>query len=190
MWRNVAKWSLLAISGILTAFLGYLLIINADSTPPTHSMTKATIEQADAKISGFNFTQSKGDEIEWEIQAKQARLFEAEKRAFLNEVEVTLYGKKGKELTVSGDEGTFHMKTKHFALANKTDVLVVETAAGYTIFTNHLEWANDKKEISTDDPVRIVGHGVEVTGRGMIGKLGSEEFEVLQDVRVALFPAS
>jgi len=190
MWRDLAKWGLLAISGVLTAFLGYLLVVNADSTPPTQSMTPAALEQADAKISQFNFTQSKGDAIEWEIQAKQARLFESEKRAFLNEVDVTLYGEKGKEVTVSGDEGTFYMKTKHFALANKTGALVVETAAGYTIFTNHLEWANDKKEISTDDPVRIVGHGVEVTGRGMIGKLGSEEFEVLQDVRVALIPAS
>lgn len=178
------------MSGILSAFLGYLLIVNAESTSPGGPMTSNAIEQADARISGFNFTQSTGDEVEWEIQAKQARLFEDEKRALLNEVDVTLYGKKGKELTVSGEEGTFHTKSKHFVLANRTSPLVVETAGGYTIYTQHLEWANDTKEISTDDPVRIVGHGVEVTGRGMIGKLGSEEFEVLQDVRVALLPAS
>jgi len=190
MWRNVAKWSLLAMSGLLTAFLAYLLIVNANYTSPAKSMPSNAIEQADAKISGFNFTQSKGDTVEWEIQAKQARLFEGEKRALLNEVDVTLYGKRGKELTVSGEEGTFHTKSKHFVLANRTNPLVVETAGGYTIYTQHLEWANDTKQISTDDPVRIVGHGVEVTGRGMVGKLGSEEFEVLQDVRVALIPTS
>jgi len=190
MWRNIAKWALLAMSGILTGFLGYLLMVNADSAPPATSIPPSAMEQADAKISGFTFTQSQGDAIEWEIQAKQARLFEKEKRALLNQVDVTLYGKKGKELTVSGEEGTFHTASKHFVLANRVSPLVVETVGGYTIYTKQLEWANDTKQISSEGPVRIVGHGVEVTGRGLLGKLGSEEFEVLQDVRVALIPSS
>ncbi len=164
--------------------------MNADSTPANKQAPPDSIERADAKISEFIFTQSKGDSIEWQIQAKQARLFEREKQALLNDVDVTLYGGKGKEMTVSGDEGTLNTLTKHFALANRTDPLVVETGGGYTIYTNHLNWADDKKEISTEDPVRIVGHGIEVTGRGLLGKLGSEEFEVLEDVRVALVPAS
>jgi lipopolysaccharide export system protein LptC len=97
---------------------------------------------------------------------------------------------KGKELTVSGEEGTFNTTTKHFVLSNRKTHLVVETGGGYTIYTNHLEWANDTKQISTEDDVRIVGHGVQVTGRGLLGKIGSEEFEVLKDVRVDLLPAS
>jgi len=190
MWRNIAKWSLLALSGILMGFLGYLLIINADSAPSASSIPPNTLEQADAKISGFKFTQSQGDAIEWEIEAKQARLFESEKQALLNQVDVTLYGRKGKELTVSGEEGTFHTTNKHFVLVNRATPLVVETSGGYTIYTQQLEWANDTKQISSEGPVRIVGHGLEVTGRGLLGKLGSEEFEVLQDVRVALLPTS
>lgn len=190
MWQSIARWSLLAMSALLAAFLIYVLAVNQNSSPSPQSVAPSAIEQADAKISGFTFTQTKGDTVEWEIQAKQARLFEREKQALLNDVDVTLYGAQGKELTVSGEEGTFNTTTKHFVLANRKNPLVVETRGGYTIYTNHLEWANDKKQISTDDDVRIVGHGVEVTGRGLLGKLGSEEFEVLQDVRVALIPAS
>ena len=42
----------------------------------------------------------------------------------------------------------------------------------------------------TQDPVRIVGHGLEVTGRGLLGYLDREEFEVLEDVHVDLAPSS
>jgi len=190
MWKHLARWSLLTISVVLLGFLIYLLLVNADSTPVHQSVTPSEIERADAKISGFTFTQTTGDTVEWEIQAKQARLFESEKQALLNDVDITFYGAQGKELTVSGEEGTFNTKTKHFILANRNAPLIVETGGGYTIYTNRLEWANDTKQISTEDYVRIVGHGVEVTGRGLLGKLGSEEFEVLEDVRVALVPAS
>jgi lipopolysaccharide export system protein LptC len=190
MWELVARRTLLALSVILAAFLGYLLYMNADSVPTSQSAPPGSIEQADAKISEFIFTQTKGDVIQWQVQAKQARLFEREKRALLSEVDVTLYGVKGKELTVSGEEGTLDTAAKNFVLANRVDPLVVETGSGFTIYTNHLVWTDDTKEIRTNDLVRIVGHGLVVTGRGLLGRMESEEFEVLDDVHVDVSPAS
>lgn len=190
MWELIARRGLFALSVVLTAFLGYLLFVNADSVPMSQSAPTGSIEQADAKISEFTFTQTKGDVVQWQVQAKYARLFEQEKRALLSEVDVTLYGVKGKELTVSGDEGTLDTATKNFALMNRIDPLVVETAGGYTIYTNHLVWTDATREIRTGDPVRIIGHGLSVTGRGLLGHLESEEFEVLEDVHVDVAPAS
>ncbi|MCP9446821.1 MAG: LPS export ABC transporter periplasmic protein LptC [Nitrospira sp.] len=191
MWQQIMRRVLLAVSGALSVFLVYVLAMNAESVPPPDQKTMLNaMERADATISEFVFTQSNKDDVEWKIVAKQARLFEQEKQALLNDVDVTLYGENGRELTVSGEEGTFHIATKSFSLSNKETPLVVETRGGYTIYTNHLAWANDRKEVSTRDPVRIVGQGVEVTGRGFLGRLDVEEFEVLDDVRVALTPAS
>jgi LPS export ABC transporter protein LptC len=190
MWELIARRMLLALSVLLSAFLGYLLFVNADTIPTTQSATPGAIEQADAKISDFMFTQTKGDVVQWEVQAKQARLFEQEKRALLNDVDVTLYGIKGKELTVSGDEGTLDTATKNFALMNRTDPLVVLTGNGYTIYTNHLVWTDATREIRTNDPVTIIGNGLSITGRGLLGRLESEEFEVLEDVHVDVAPAS
>lgn len=190
MWELVARRTLLALSAFLSAFLGYLLFMNADSVPTSQQASPGSIERADAKISKFVFTQSKGDVIQWQVQAKQARLFEQEKRALLSEVDVTLYGAKGKEMTVFGEEGTLDTATKNFVLANRVDPLIVETGSGYTIYTNHLAWTDDQKEFHTNDRVRIVGHGLEVTGRGLLGRLESEEFQILEDVHVDLSPAS
>lgn len=190
LWERIARQTLLALSVTLSVFLGYLLFINVDSVPITRSSAPGSIEEADAKISEFTFTQTKGDIVQWQVQAKQARLFEQEKRALLQMVDVTLYGVNGKELTVSGDEGTLDTATKNFMLANKTNPLVVQTGSGYVIYTNHLVWTDATKEIRTDDPVRIVGNGLEVTGRGLLGRMDSEEFEVLEDVHVDVSPAS
>lgn len=190
MWKQVSRNILLAISGALSVFLVYVLGRNAELVPSGGKLSPEALERADAKISEVVFTQSNKDEIEWKITAKQARLFEEEQQARLNDVTVTLYGKQGEEFSVRGDEGTLDIATKSFSLFNKETPLVVETKDGYTIYTNHVTWSNERKEVGTKDPVRIVGRGVEVTGRGFVGRLTSEEFEVLEDVRVALVPAS
>jgi LPS export ABC transporter protein LptC len=190
MWELVARRILLALSVVLASFLGYLLFVNADSAPASRPAAPGSLERADAKISEFSFTQTKGDAIQWQVQAKSARLFEQEKKALLSTVDVTLYGAQGKELTVSGDEGTLDTATKNFTLVNRQDPLVVVTSSGYTIYTNHLAWTDATREIRTDDPVRIVGNGLAVTGRGLLGRLESEEFEVLEDVHVDVAPAS
>lgn len=190
MWEMIARRSLLALSLMLAAFLGYLLFVNADTVPTSQSAPPGSLERADAKISEFSFTQTKGEVVQWQVQAKSARLFEQEKKALLSVVDVTLYGVEGKELTVSGDEGTLDTATKNFVLMNRVDPLVVVTSGGYTIYTNHLAWTDAKREIRTDDPVRIIGNGLAITGRGLLGRLESEEFEVLEDVHVDVSPAS
>jgi LPS export ABC transporter protein LptC len=147
-------------------------------------------ESADARIQDFTFTQTKGDLVQWKVQAEQARLFEKESRAILNNVQITMYGAQGKELTLSGDEGTLDTQTKNFQLSNRTTPIVVETQSGYTIQTNHLVWTDARHEIQTPDHVTINGHGLQVTGRGLLGKMDTEEFQVLDDVRVDVVPAS
>lgn len=190
MWQHWARRSLLAISAILACFLAYLLLTNSTSVPTPTTANPGVIDQADATISNFTFTQTKGAVVQWQVQAQQARLFEQDKRALLRTVAVTLFGQQGKELTVTGEEGTLDTATKNFMLANRTTPLVVETTSGYIIYTNHLAWTDHTHEIRTQDPVRIVGHGLEVRGRGLLGHLDTEEFEVLEDVHVDLVPTS
>lgn len=190
MWELIARRTLLALSVLLAAFLVYLLVRNADSVPTSQPVAQASIDQADAKLSEFTFTHSKGDVIQWQVQAKQARVFEQEKRALLQDVALTFYSGGGEQVTVHGEEGTLDTGSKNFMLMNRETPVIVTTRSGYTIYTNHLVWTDHAKEIRTEDPVRIVGNGLEVQGTGLLGKMESEEFEILQDVHVDLVPAS
>lgn len=190
MWEIFARRTLLSLSVLLTIFLGYLLFRNATSAPSSRPISSVSIEEADAKLGEFTFTQSKGETVEWQVRAKQARLFEQEKRAVLREVVLTFHGGAGDEVTVEGEEGTFNTATKDFMLTNQKAPIVVQTRSGYTIYTNRLEWVEAVQEIRTSAPVRIVGHGLEIRGQGLMGRIPSEEFEILQDVHVDLVSAS
>jgi len=190
VWQRWVQGGLLALSVVLACFLVYLLVTNSTAVPTPTSAASGSMDTADATISKFTFTQTKGDTVLWQVQAQEARLFEQDKRAMLQTVAVTLFGQQGKELTVLGDEGTLDTETKNFVLANRSEPLVIHTDSGYVIYTNHLAWTDQTREIRTQDPVRIVGHGLEVTGRGLLGHLDREEFEVLEDVHVDMASAS
>jgi LPS export ABC transporter protein LptC len=99
---------------------------------------------------------------------------------------VTLYGQKGWELKLSGDEGTIDTTKKNFTLLRHNGTIPVHLQSGYTIYTNHLNWEEERREVSTKDAVTIIGQGMEITGRGLIGKLDSEEFKILDDVHVEI----
>ena len=182
MWQWLAQRILLGLSVLLGGVLIYLLLTNSTASPPPTATAPGTINQADAIISKFTFTQTKGDKVQWQVDAQQARLFEQDKKAILDNVAVTLFGVQGKELTVHGDEGTLNTETKNFLLANRSEPLVIHTQSGYTIYTNHLVWTDQTREIRTQDHVHIVGNGLDVKGRGLLGHLDTEEFEVLEDV--------
>lgn len=184
MWRSWARSGLLVLTAVLAVSLVYLLATRVESVP--RSVSPGTLSQADAGVNQFTFLQSRAGALQWQVQAQHARMSEANNQAVLDHVEVTLYGANGWELRLKGDEGTIDTSKKNFLLVRRDGPIIVELQNRYTIYTNHLAWIDERQEIQTDDPVTLSGHGIEVKGRGLIGKLDSEEFKVLEDVRVEI----
>jgi lipopolysaccharide export system protein LptC len=141
---------------------------------------------ADAGIDHFTFLQSKSGAVQWQVEADRARVVESQHKAELEQVRVTLFGSKGWELKAQGDQGTVNTVTKDFVLVNRDGPIVIELQGGYRIYTNHLLWTDQRREVTTDDAVRITGDGVELTGRGLIAKLDVEEFRILDDVHLQI----
>ena len=185
MWVRWTRRVLLALSLILAFSLAYLLATKTD--PGSASVERQNaLEQADAGIDQFTFTQSKDGAVQWRVEAQKARVFESEKQALLEDVQVTLFGRKGWELKLSGDEGKIDTEKRDFLLAKRDGVMTIEFESGYTVYTNHLAWADARREITTDDKIQIVGHGLRITGKGFEGKLDKEEFRILDDVHVEI----
>lgn len=188
MWERWIRRSLLAMTGILVSFLLYLLGTKVETGPSPSTSSQAVLGKSDAGIDQFRFTQARAGAVQWEVHAQRARVFETEKRAVLEAVEVTLYGAKGWEMKLTGEEGTVDLATKDFVLANRVKPIVVQLEGGYTVVSNHLTWTDERRTITTKDPVTISGHGLMVRGRGFKGLLDAEEFQVLENVRVDLVP--
>lgn len=186
MWERWVRRSLLGLTVILASFLSYLLVTRMDTAPPPSIASPGPLGRSDAGIDQFRFTRSRAGVVQWEVQAERARVFEAENRALLEQVRVTLFGTKGWELKLEGDEGTVDLATKDFVLVKHADPIVVQLESGYTINTNHLAWKDKDRTITTADSITIYGHGLEVKGRGFVGRLDTEEFRILEDVHVAI----
>lgn len=186
MWHRWIRRGLVGLSLLLTSFLLYLLATRTESVPPPSSASPAPLERADAGLHRLTFTQSRAGTVQWEVQAQRGRVFEPENRAVLEDVQVTLYGARGREFRLEGDEGTINTANRDFVLAKHTGPIAIELDSGYTIYTNQLTWTDERREVSTKGPVTIAGHGLTMRGRGLIGKLDSEEFTVLEDVHLEL----
>lgn len=186
MWRSWARVGLLVLSVILAGLLFFLLASRREAVP--RAAGSGALDLADAGINQFTFLQSRAGSVQWQVQAQQARMVEADHLAHLEQVEVTLYGAQGWEMKLTGDEGTINTLTKNFTLVRRSGPIAVQLQNGYTIYTNHLSWADQLREVTTSDPVTIVGNGLRIQGRGLVGKLESEEFRILEDVHVDLAP--
>ena len=185
MWRSLVRRALLVLSGLLVLFLVYVVWARMEA-PQNGAPRQGTLDKADAGIDRFTFLQSKAGSVQWQVEADRARVLEAQHTAELEQVRVTLFGAKGWELKAEGDDGTINTATKDFVLTKREGQIVLEFQGGYRIYTNHLVWTDQRHEVTTNDPVRITGDGLEVTGRGLIAKLDNEEFEILDDVYVEI----
>ncbi|MBM4122134.1 MAG: LPS export ABC transporter periplasmic protein LptC [Nitrospira sp.] len=186
MWQRWVRGSLLGLTIVLTSFLLYLLATRTESVSPSPSANPSPRGRSDAGIDQFKFIQSHAGAVQWKVQAQRARVFEAEHRAALEQVQVTLYGPQGWELKLEGDEGTIDLARKDFVLVKHEGQIEVRLQSGYTIKTNHLAWGDQEREVTTADPVTIAGHGLIVQGRGLVGKLEMEEFRIAHDVHVVI----
>lgn len=189
MWERWLRRGLLGLSAILASSLAYLLLTRSESVSTPQVAPSSSFERADGSIQEFTFKQTKSGTVQWEVHAKHARLFQGESRAVLDDVQVTLYGERGKQLSLHGDEGTLDTVKKDFLLSNRSVPIAVQTGEGYTIYTNHLAWSENQREIRTNDPVVIKGQGMVINGRGLLGMLDAEIFQVLDDVQVDLTPS-
>ena len=142
-------------------------------------------QNADAGLREFSFVESKEGQVDWKIHAKEAQVFDADSKAILKDVVVTLSDARGLQMTVEGDDGTINTVSKDFVLSKRSGDLALVFEDGYTIYTPRLAWVNIERRFWTDEPVRITGpNHMEVTGQGMDTLLTTREMRIRRDARV------
>ena len=142
-------------------------------------------QNADAGLREFSFVESKEGKVDWKIHAKEAQVFDADSKAILKDVVVTLSDARGLQMTVEGDDGTINTVSKDFVLSKRSGDLALVFEDGYTIYTPRLAWVNIERRFWTDEPVRITGpNRIEVTGQGMDTLLTTREMRIRRDARV------
>lgn len=182
-------WVRRGLAGVIVCLAGLLAYLVFERSHTSDSVSAPdqppVVDAADSLMHGFHYQQTKDTRVTWKVDAKQARMYEGQHEAVLDDVQVRLFAEEGKEeMAIQAEEGTINTATNNFHLINRRDPIRVDLVDGYTLYTPQLEWHDDKQEIHTQEAVRIVGHGLRITGKGLVGHMTTEEFTVLEDVRV------
>ena len=181
--ERVARAGLLGVMLIVVVILTINIVQGPSRRIPSVSVS-ALPQAADAGLREFSFLENKDGLVDWKIQAKQAQVFDAESKAVLSGVQVTLTDAQGVQMTVEGDEGTINTSSKDFVLHQKTGDLALVFQDGYTIYTPRVTWVNNERRFWTDEAVRITGPSMEVTGQGMDALLNPREMRIRRNVHV------
>jgi len=181
--ERVARAGLLGVMLIVVVILTIYIVQGPPRRIPSVSVS-ALPQAADAGLREFSFLENKDGVVDWKIQAKQAQVFDAESKAVLSGVQVTLTDAQGVQMTVEGDEGIINTAAKDFVLHQKTGDLALVFQDGYTIYTPRVTWVNNERRFWTDEAVRITGPSMEVTGQGMDALLNPREMRIRRNVHV------
>jgi LPS export ABC transporter protein LptC len=184
--ERLARAGLLSIMLIVLATLMIFILQGPARRIP--SMSVAVIPQSPSSgLREFSFVESKAGDVEWKIRAQQAQVFDADAKAVLSGVRLTMADSKGVQMTVEGDDGTINTTSKDFVLSNRSSELAIVFNDGFTIYTSRVTWVNDERRLWTDAPVRITGPSIEVTGEGMDALLATQEMRIRRDARVEVY---
>jgi len=170
----------------MTLFIGYKVIGHMQSKG--HETTMVTLEEqqgADAWIQGFSYRQTRSGSTRWVVTADQAKVFEEEHLARLQDVHVRLFDGdfQREQLVITSEQGIMNTSTNDFDLVSEKEKTAMTFDPWYQVFSHRLTWVEEARQLQTADPVMITGDGVIITGVGLTGKVDTKEFQVLANVR-------
>jgi len=127
----------------------------------------------------ITYTESKDGKTLWEINADEARFYKDEDRSEFDNINVIFFYQDTYELTLSGDTGVLDNESKNIDLSENVTITAWED---YVLTTDTLYFDSVGNEISTDDPIELIGTDLSFHGTGLTFDLANEELFVHEDV--------
>jgi LPS export ABC transporter protein LptC len=166
---------------ILLVLVGLYLAQQKSKKPPD-DWTQAPEGEThpDALIEGLHLVSSVKGVKQWELYARQARLYQDRKQAYADELYVQ-YLKKGKVIsTLTADKGIIQTDTNDTSADGHVE-LVAENGA--KLETDHLQWEAESESIQTNSRVHIYKGADDITAVGMTSDAKLNNLHFMRDVR-------
>ncbi len=144
-------------------------------------------ENIDLAVSGLHYTQNEEGQRRWTLDADTAEYERDSSLAKLTAVKLLFYG--------AGNFGDINLTSDYGQLAQETrqvDVwgnVRVETEEGEKLFTERLHYDDQLRQLSTEDPIRVLSADIELTGIGLWVDIDQGRMIVKDDVKMVLYPS-
>jgi LPS export ABC transporter protein LptC len=135
----------------------------------------------------FHWTQMKGDQSQWILQAKDASYAADKTSMVLKGADLSMISKDGKKVELVAPLATLQMEGNHIGRGDLSGGLTVHYG-DFVLTTDQAIFAPDDDELQAPGAVRIEGQGLTVTGVGLRGHPKEEEFQLLNEVSTRIMP--
>lgn len=153
-------------------------------------------QQAEYQIKEIHINETLEGNLRWTLNADQAEVYDQKGITLMHKVTIQVFSKDG-DWTVTSDEGTLDNERRDVSLKGN---VIIRSNDGLEMRAPTLAWDNEKRTMSTKDPVTITREGTTITGKGLDVQMQDETAAIQENVRVvitdrtksnlALFPRS
>jgi lipopolysaccharide export system protein LptC len=164
----------------------------AELTQAPAPAARPAVEPADVAITGVQLLHTPMDPAAqpmWELSADSAQLFEGRREMVLAGLRSTLTtAHQATVVTLTGERGRLDLGLMNFDVMGEVSPLTMELNGRYRLTTSRLSWDNASGLLTTDQPIRLVGEGLTLTGTGLRWSSIDGTASVLRDVETVVEP--
>jgi LPS export ABC transporter protein LptC len=171
---------------IIGGFAALFFVLSPSSRPLGGGEESGGIEmEEDILVEGLEFSEWEEDRLSWLMGAERTRYRHKEKKASLEQVEVTFFPVTGGKMLLWANLVDYDTQTKGF---RASDSVRGKSDQGYEFTTKSLLYDGNKREVTTDDKVTLGKDRLTIQGTGMKGSLADHKFRLLSEVRAVFSP--
>lgn len=164
---------LLAIGTVVTVFIGYRQVSNAPEL-----LLSSIKDGANLSLGKIRQTATRDGKKEWSLEAGSASYIENENKAVLKDLFITYYLKDNKEVYLNADQGILNTETNDIEFSGN----VVVRNEEYKLKTEKLDYQHERRFISSDVPVHILGDEADVTANSLTYDLNANKIVLTGNV--------
>lgn len=171
---------LLVLALGLTLVLVVVIVLRYRPGGQLRTLVKALPEGVDVSLQDIDYTQIEEGRARWHLVARQAERNAASGVVGLDNPRLVFVGEHGETKgSLQADRGEVSDDYQQVSLLGD---VVLKNSAGFTLYTDHLDYDHATQVAATDDRVRLVADGVYLEGTGMQFYLKEQRLKLNADV--------
>lgn len=139
------------------------------------------------RIDDFHLTHYKGEDIEWEIVAHNAMIYNGEEDARIRDFYMTYVPKGGSPVKISAEKGRYNINANTLMVEKVDRDVDIEIGQGLTIIGSRFSWSGDKREIFGPGNIRVVGERFYLEGEDLSGNVDNGLYEIKKNIRANMW---
>ena len=174
--RNLLLTAALLFSLVLAGVVAWHFQAQEDG-----GVVESMVDNTDLALSDIDYRHLEQGVTRWRLKARQVARQSSGDGLQIEKPQLDFFSPEGELIgTLSARQGEVNNSYRQVTV---TGAVILETASGYTIYTEEMNYDHDRQIVTSPGRVRAVGSSVELTGRGMEIQVVQRHLLIRDDVQ-------